>query len=150
MSSIEDAIVTQLETDATLVGLATGGIYTYEDLKRLGLNQARLPAAFDTSGRLNPLIIVKARDANRITGVVSNAAQTASYMQIVEIWFYDDGDSGYDITENMRNRAFDLLHGQRLDNRKLHWLREEVRERDFEQDNACYEMVEYETFSVKT
>lgn len=147
---IEDAIKTLLDADAALVAQATGGIYTYGGIKRLGVTKARLPLAFTDFGQLKPLVIVKARDANRIQGVVSNVAQLASTMQIVEIWFYDDGDAGYAVTETMRESVYTLLHGKRIDNRRVQWLREEVRGRDFEQDNACYEMVEYEMFSIKT
>jgi hypothetical protein len=113
---ITDDVATLLEADGGAGGVATlltGGIYTYEETKRLGISRDNTPSAFNTTtGLLKPCCIVKARAQTADGGISDDPEQSVSYVQVLELWFYDDGDAGFSTIEAARDRAFVVLHGQ--------------------------------------
>ena len=81
-----------LAADAELAGLLAGGIYAYEAIGRNGLSRVTTPGAYDEHGFLKTCAVVKVGEARAASGV--RDAQSG-LRQRVEVYLYDDGDSGY-------------------------------------------------------
>ena len=58
--AISEVIRDALAADATLVGLLTGGIYSYEQTGRNGISRVTTPTAYN--GFLLPCAVIKAGD----------------------------------------------------------------------------------------
>lgn len=110
--SAESAIKTVLEADATLLALATGGIYSFDETGSQGINRTLTPAAFDSNGLVKPCIMVSARDANPGYNVPDEGNQSMDVRQVVECYLFQFG--GYSTIESMKNRIYTLLQNQRL------------------------------------
>jgi hypothetical protein len=139
--SLVDSIVTLLEADTGAGGVATlltGGIYTYEETGRLGINRNKTPNAFDTTTKiLKPCAVV--RDSNTVSdGVIADdVLKNMSYQESVRIWLYNDGDAGYSTINTVQDRLFALLHGVRVSGCVLRWQVDIKTERDPSLNNAC-------------
>jgi hypothetical protein len=102
-----------LVIDATLLAVATGGIYTWSDTNRLGISRETVPSAFDTSaGLIKPCLLIKGRGERPDGGIADDTAQQVSTSEIVEVWFYED--TGYTNIEAMKSRVYVLLHGKQV------------------------------------
>lgn len=108
MSIIND-VETYLKTDATLVGLLPGGIYTAT------LTKEAMPAAFDANAELLPTLICKA-EIETIVGVASelpiSSGAPLNVRTPIALWFYQQ--RGYSAIDAAMARAMVLLHGSRL------------------------------------
>lgn len=148
-----DAIVTLFEADTGAGGVATlltGGIYTYDETGRLGVNRDNTPSAFNTTtGLLKPCCVVKDR-AQIPDSVSDDATQQSGYRQIVELWFYDDGDAGYATINSAMLRAYRLLHGQHVTYAQVHWAGDIPEQRDEDLDKACMARSDYEIRALKS
>lgn len=102
---------TLLEADATLLALATGGIYDYDETGRMGINRTNTPSAF-TSGIIKPCILLKLRSSVPWGDIADPATKTVSLREMFEVQFY--ADNAYTVIESMRARVFALLHEVRL------------------------------------
>ncbi|MBX3081722.1 MAG: hypothetical protein KF716_08800 [Anaerolineae bacterium] len=107
------AIKTLLVADATLAAALTGGIYSYQDTKKLGINQVTTPLAF-TAGILKPCALIKDRGETPFGGIADPNAQYVTTSQIIEIWLYDDGEAGYATLQMARDRIYALLQHNRV------------------------------------
>lgn len=113
--NLESVIVAALKADTGAGGVATlltGGVYSYVETGRLGVNRDGTPSAYDTDGLLKPCAVVKARGAQPDGGADDDGLQVASYRQMVELWFYADGDAALTTIESAKKRAFTVLHGK--------------------------------------
>lgn len=121
--TVVDDIAALLKADTgsgKVATLLTGGIYTFEETGKLGINRDSTPNAFSaTTGQLKPCLVVKGRSQVPDNGIWDDATQDLSYRQIVELWFYDAGDAGYSTIRAARDRAFELLHGKTVGSSKL-------------------------------
>ena len=99
-----------LTADASLVTLLTGGIYTYQETKRLGLNKTTVPAAYDANGFIKPCALVKQRSRVPTSAIKDAGTQTTSEAAVIEAFLYSDGNDTP--PETAANRVYVLLHDQ--------------------------------------
>jgi hypothetical protein len=152
MTTFADAVQILFEADTGAGGiatLATGGIYTFEDTKRLGLSHIDTPNAWDSNGILLPTIILKDRDQVRDNGILEDAGQVISFREVLETWYYEEGEAGYASIELMRNRAFKLLHGIKVSSCLVRWVSNTLRRRDSALAYASMEKSDYEIRSLQ-
>lgn len=104
--------------------LLTGGIFTYPETGRNGITRLIASAPYNsTTGLLKPCCLIKGRDEVPDGGIDDDGTQAVSYRQVIELWFYDDGDTTYTTIEAARTRAKTLLHGKMIGSTKFipHW-----------------------------
>lgn len=147
--SLETDIKAVLDADTGAGGvktLCTGGIYAFEATERLGINRDSTPNAFDgTTGLLKPCCIIREREEVPDNGVRDIAV--ASVRQVVELWFYDDGDAAYTTAKAARARAFVLLDEQMIGTDKVipRFVGNNINTgRDVSLDNALMLRADYE------
>lgn len=104
---------TILEADATLLALATGGIWDWDETGRMGINRsnAATSAAF-TNGIIKPCLLLKLRSSVPFGGIADDASRIASARDMLEVWAYQD--SGYATIKSMLARVYTDLQGQQL------------------------------------
>lgn len=131
------------DVKATLVAVGaintalTGGIHTYEETGRLGLNEDTVGAAYDdTTGLIKPCCIVKERP--QIGDGIIRDIGVASHRRVVEIWLYDDGDEVYDTLKTVQGLVLTALDLQMIgsSNRILRWFANPLKDKDAALDNA--------------
>ena len=105
MTTLQEATLALFTGDAAMVALATGGIYDAETLGRteLTLDDIRVSG----SPTINPALFVRWSTEAPFSAVILKARSV-----FVELYCYQDG--GYDITRQMRNRAYELMHQQNV------------------------------------
>lgn len=131
--------------------LLTGGIYTYEQTGRLGINRNGTPSAFSTTtGLLKPCAVIKPRAKVPDGEIVSLGSQLASYRQVVEVWLYNDGDVGYTVIDQAVARVYKLLHAKRAGNRPVRWQNTIERPpRDDTLNYACVARVDFLVIAIQ-
>lgn len=112
--SYANAIKTLLAADSTLMASLTGGIYTNLETKKLGINKVTTPSAFDASSILKPCGSIKDRATVPYGGIADPDAQYITTSQIIEVWLYGDGDTGYAVLQVARDRIYALLQNNRV------------------------------------
>lgn len=95
------AIVTLLQSDATLTGILTGGVYRAKEVSR-----KETPNAFDSKKELLPCALVKGETATPW------GPHDHSGRLYVALYFYQR--SGTASIEAARARVYELLHRQKL------------------------------------
>jgi len=108
--SVESTIYTILHADATLLALATGGVWSFEQTGEKGINRTLTPSAFDSFGLVKPCVLVSARAANPGYNVQDDDGQYTDVRQVVECYLIQD--SGYATIESMANRIYTLLQAK--------------------------------------
>lgn len=137
-----------LEADATLVALATGGIYDYAETGPNGISRTTAPDAFDANEIIEPSILLKSRGAVPDLALTDEGAQYLSVREALEVWFYED--TGYSNIEAMRNRTYTLLHATQLaDTFKVLWAGDVRNQRDTDLD-ANVEQSEFTVYTFKS
>jgi hypothetical protein len=103
-----------LEGDATLLTTATGGVWDFIELGRMGLNRSNSQAsgAFDSVGQIKPCVVVKARTDLPFGEIADDPAQVVGMREMVECWFY--ADNSFAAINTLKDRVFTLLHGKQL------------------------------------
>lgn len=120
LSSAKTLLVADTTAVTGLVALATGGIYTIDDLGRLGLNRTNsVCAAAFGSNVIKPCLMLKIRSDTVVDGLGDDVTQRAAHREVLELWFYDD--NGFTTIDAMRGRAFACLHGKQVGNATCHW-----------------------------
>jgi hypothetical protein len=110
--SARTVIKALLEADATLLAIATGGVYDYDEVGRLGLGRDVAPTAYGTNGIIKPCVVVKGRGPRPTGAVQDDVLQVSSTSEVVEIWLYQD--EGYTTIKTMEDRIYTLLHGKQV------------------------------------
>lgn len=100
-----------LEADATLLLTATGGVWSWDETGRMGLNRTNTPGAF-TNGIIKPCVLVKASTDLPVDGIADDPAQVVGMRERIECWFY--ADNSFTAIDSMKDRVFVLLHGKQL------------------------------------
>jgi hypothetical protein len=108
----ESTIKAVLEADATLLALATGGVWSFDETGSEGINRTLTPAAFDANGILKPCVLVSARDANPGFNIADDSGQYMDVRQVVECYLFQFG--GYATIESMAARCYVLLHAKMI------------------------------------
>jgi hypothetical protein len=135
--TIADDVKTTLVAVGAINTALTGGIHTYEETGRLGLNRDTVGAAFDTTtGLIKPCCVIKER-AQVGDGIIRDIA-VASHRRVVEIWLYNDGDETYDTLITVRGLVLTALDLQMIgsSNRILRWFANPLKDKDPALDNA--------------
>jgi hypothetical protein len=135
-----------LAADSTLMAALTGGVYTVEELGRVGISRGTLPSAHDPY--LKPLAVIRCEGIRETRPAFDGTAVVVR--EAVSITFYADGDAGYDALVAARARAFTLLHGITLSGAgRAWWTRSEDDLHDPKLNNACILRAEYEIEGVR-
>lgn len=140
--SLEDDVRSVLAADSGAGKFATliaGGIFTWESTGRRGLSHGNATTANAwnaTTGILNPTCVVKARNQNYDGG--PRDIGSVSYRQVVELWYYADGEADWDTIDAAQRRALALLDEQQVGATRLtlRWIGEFIRGRDEDLDRA--------------
>ncbi len=140
-----------LEADATLLSTATGGVYDPDEAGRMELNRTTTPAAFDSNGILKPTVYLKSRGDTPDGILRDDANQFNSTVEVIEVWAYDDPDTGYSNIRTMLDRCYVLLHAQGLTatDAILHWAGDTPQLYDDELD-AAVQRADYQVFASKS
>lgn len=110
--SLASDVKALLTTDATLVAMLTGGIYTRTELGQLGdIHDTTLPI-YDANETMLPHAVIRARDQLPFGRVSDLHEQQQSTRQMVEVRVYDDATAGYGIVTPARKLVFRLLVGK--------------------------------------
>lgn len=130
--------------------LLTGGIYTYEQTGRLGINRNSTPNAFDSVGLLKPCAVIKSR-ANVPDGqIIDLHLQWQSARQAAEIWIYQDGDAGYSVIDQVVARIYTLLQARRAGGKPVRWLQTLSRPpRDESLNMACFSRIDFQVLAIQ-
>lgn len=110
--SVESTLYGVLSADATLLALATGGVWSFDQTGAKGINRTLTPAAFDAYGAIKPCVLVSARAANPGYNVQDDNGQIVDVRQIVETYLFEA--NGYSVTDSMASRCFALLQAKRF------------------------------------
>lgn len=143
--TIADDAKTTLSAVSAISTALTGGLYTYEDTKRLGINRDTVSSAFDsTTGLLKPCCVIKERGEMGDDGI--RDIGVASYRRVVEIWLYADGDSTYDTLETVQGLILTALDEQMIGSSKhiLRWFANPLKDKDPALDNALVMRSDYD------
>lgn len=94
--SLEDDVYNSLDGTGLTSLYLTGGLYKAGDLGETGITRVSAPAAFDSDGYLKPCALIRQR-SEVPTGELSDYDyKLMSERKVVEIYLYQDGDTGYD------------------------------------------------------
>lgn len=104
MATLRAAFRLALESDATLTGLATGGIYDADEMDFTGIGAGQ--AARETDGvTLKPFLAIRWRAATPF-----GPYPVGGERETVEVYAYDDGSHGYATVESIISRLKALVH----------------------------------------
>ena len=150
--TVADDFQTAMQDDTGAGGvntLLTGDIYTFNDTKKLGLNRDVTPDAFDdTSRKLKPCALVRARAEVPDGGITDDTDQDTSWRQTVVVFLYNDGNTSSATLETVARRLYVLFHGQRVSNRLVRWRQTALDEREEPLDNANRVRVNFQVFGL--
>lgn len=110
--SVESTIYTVLHSDATLLALATGGVWSFDQTGEKGINRTLTPSAFDAYGVIKPCVLVSARAANPGFNIQDDSGQVVDVRQVVETYLFEP--NGYSVIESMASRCYTLLHAKQF------------------------------------
>lgn len=101
-------LLTALQADSTLTTTLTGGMYLKRTLANR-LTHELEPAAYDASGYLKPLLIIKGRRDTPFGGK-DNSDGFQIIRQPIEFWFHNDKDAGYTALNTAAARLYTLIN----------------------------------------
>lgn len=143
--AVGETIRDVLAGDGALASLLTGGIYSYEQTGRHGISRATLPDAFDTGGFLLPCAVIKMGEARESAAIRDSVSGSR---QMVAVYLYDDGDSGYGTIVPARDAVVALLDRQWIAGAGfVRWVIGADDGRDPKLNNAAMMRVDFEVVS---
>lgn len=107
MTTIAQAVRDYIQLEPTLYQLMTGGMYTWDETGRLGINYTTVPQAFNRS-RLMPCLAVKIRGLLPTKDIRDEDEQIMSYIRNGQIFIYQEG--GTDAIEEATQLVYNMLH----------------------------------------
>lgn len=132
-----------LADDAVLMALLVGGLYSYEQTGRSGISRSSTPDAYEAVGFLQACAVLKAGEARRASAIRDSQSGGE---QRLEIYLYDDGDSGYGAILTARDRIVALLDRQWIDGAGyIRWAGAVDDLRDPKLNNAALVRVDFES-----
>lgn len=135
-----------LEADSTLLALATGGVWDWDETGRMGINRNNTAAAF-TSGIIKPCILLKLRTSVPFGGVADDSLKVVSAREMLEVWAYQD--NGYSTIKSMLDRVYADLQGQPLGGYVCRWALSIQPTRDMAMD-ANVERSDFEVIVMRS
>ena len=146
--SVESTLKAVLEADATLLALATGGVWSWDEAGEKGLNRTRTPAAFDSAGIIRPCIMTNARNANPGYSIQDDTGQVVDVRQVIEFYLFDNAT--YATIESMKSRLYVLLHAKQFTGMaRCEWAGD-LRLGRSEDIGALVERVDYLTIRIRS
>lgn len=141
MSATLSSAKTILEADATLLALATGGVWDWNETGRMGINRSNsaTSAAF-TAGIIKPCLMLKLRSSVAFGDIADDVERVTGARDMLEVWAYQD--SGYSTIQSMLARVYTLLQGKQLGGFVCRWAQDIQPLRDIEMD-ANVERADY-------
>lgn len=139
---------TILEADGTLLALATGGIYDFDETGRMGIGRSNsaTSAAF-ASGIIKPCLLLKLRSSVVFGGIGDDANRISGARDMLEVWAYQD--SGYSTITSMLARVYTLIQGKTLGGFVCRWTMDVQPLRDIDLD-ANVQRSDYEVFWLRS
>lgn len=148
--SFSDNVKTIFQADSTLLTYVQSvNIFTYNDTKRTGISLKDTPTTYSSTGILQPCIVIKDRSQTPDDKIVSSYNQTRSTRHTLEVWFYNSGDIGYDVIENMRKRVYVLLAEQKINNSLCRLINNILSQRDPAMAQAAWERSDYVIYTFE-
>ncbi len=114
MTAIETGIKTFLAADATLMAILDGGIVTFDETGRNGIGPQSTPSLYDADLVLQTVLVVREVTEAPRGGIRDSKVKSTSAP--VQLWFMDDGDTGYGDINTARERVFTLLDDELIVN----------------------------------
>jgi len=146
--SVESTLKAVLEADATLLALATGGVWSWDEAGEKGLNRTRTPAAFDANGVIKPCVMANARNANPGYNIQDDTGQVVDVRQVIEFYLFDNAT--YATIESMKSRLYVLLHAKQFTGLvRCEWAGDLRLGKD-EDIGALVERVDYLTIRIRS
>lgn len=143
-----DVIYDVLAADDDLTDIVK--VFRHKEVPVSGIDRDTFPEVYDSNGLMLPFIVVKGRGNIPNRDLVSVEEQYSSTRQVVELWFHDDRDAGWDTLDEAANRCYALLHDQQVtDSFNVRLVNEIDEERDPELGNACLARRDYEVIGFK-
>lgn len=146
---IRAAIRNLLAATPEVAALATGGIYTSTDVGRDGLTRTGTPEAYDSNGYMLPSVWVVERSDSAWGGIDDMHEQVTSTRKMLEIYFYDDGDLGYNTIDQLRDLVYGLLHGKFIGGSRVRWTYDANDLRDEALNNAALIRSDYAAIRIR-
>lgn len=122
---------TLLEADATLLALATGGVWDWDETGRMGINRTNTSTAF-TDGKIKPCILLKLGSSVPFGDIADDENKIVGARDRLEVWAYQD--NGYNTINAMLARVYTLLQGKPLGGFVCRWAGDTSPLRDTDMD----------------
>jgi hypothetical protein len=146
---IEEAIRDFLLDDLVLTGILTGGIVTFDETGRNGIGVESTPTLFD-GAYLKPCAMVKLRSMSARNDLRDVGENIQAASGVVEIWFYDDGDNGYEDILDAQGVVYSILPRQRISGAGwLRWTNDIQNIRDSSLEGASALRSDYRLVNIK-
>jgi len=137
-----------LEADSTLLALATGGIYDYDETGRMGINRTNSATSSAYSGGIiQPCLLLKLRTSVPFGDIADDVRQVTGARDMLEVWAYQD--NGYSTIKSMLDRVYMLLQGKQVGGAVCRWALDLQPLRDVEMD-ANVERADYAVVYVRS
>lgn len=139
-----------LLADSEMTSYLSTRIFTRNDLGNTGAIHDTYLSIYDSDEVMQPFAVINPRD-ELPTGNINDLVTTEqSVKQMVEIYFYDDGNHGHNLIAQARIRAKALLHGARAGRAILLKQGPDQKEKyDKWMEMACFERSDYAAFWVE-
>jgi hypothetical protein len=146
--TVASEVVDLLKTNASLVALLTGGIYSAEDLGKLGVTRTTLgQTAWDANSKLKPLCYVTVRPVVATPHEITDEEHKyLSVRQAVEVRVYQD--ESYDIIFQAKQKIFSTLHATQNLNRRYLFESERDERQSEELAGASETVLDYQAIYI--
>lgn len=125
-------------------------VLSYREIPGGALNRKTVPEAYHENGLLKPNVVVKGRGNIPDGAVRDTEEQTVSTRQVIELWFHDDRDAGYDTILEAADICYDLLEEQRVPGSfNIRLVNEIDEERLPDLGDACFARRDYLVVGLK-
>lgn len=146
---VEEAIRDFLLDDLILTSILTGGIITFNDTGRNGIGTQSTPTLYDGIF-LKPCAMVKLRSISARNDLRDVGENVQAASGVIEIWFYDDGDNGYEDIIDAQSIVYSILPRQYIIGAgRLRWTNDIQNIRDNTLDNAAVVRSDYRLVNIK-
>lgn len=143
-----DEIKLVLSSHAPLALLLTGGIYTFAETGKEGVGPTGTPDAF-SQGYLTPMCVIVERSEMPWGGIHDHFENTESTRKVVEIYYYNDADVGYNVIREARDMVYGLLHNALIGGLRTKWLSDVNDLRDEVLNNAAMIRSDYQGVRIR-
>lgn len=146
---VEEVVRDFLKSDATLMGMLEGDIITFNETGRNGIGIDTTQDLYD-GVYLKSSIMVKLRSLNTRLDIRDTGENVNSANGILEIWFYDDGDNGFEDILDAQERVYNILPKQFITGAgHFRWVGDLVNLRDNSLENAAVVRSDFRLIKIR-